>query len=339
MTTPWPPPTHGATAAGAASADGTPAGAGTVGTAGAADADAPPPSTAAGYADAARRDATERAARAALAAAARTARDRVGDMQRRGVDAGRMAEAARIEAVLGRLNRVIDRLSSPTKSGPWFAAKALPADAAAWLADADRRLSLALGELATTAAGGDPTAADVQACDGVVGDAAALLDGRRDALAARDWTPRAVQTGLAAVAPGEQVSDDGRFQRVVEVARFARGDVGVSLADGLVLWEDRDGRRITFEAAAAGAPDWPPPPVLELADDTFRAAWSDDGAAVVRGPAGRRSVAAPRAFMAGDAGGWLWLAVARPGDGPAAWRGVGVEADAGDGQRVIPGAE
>lgn len=327
MTTPWPSP-----AARAPAADGFAGAARASYGAGPVDAEPPLPSSAAGYADGAGRAAAEREARAVLAAAARGARDRLGDLQRRCVDAGRMAEAGRMEAVLGRLGRVLDRLSSPAAIGPWWRATALPPDAAAWLADCDRRLALALGELAATASAGDATAAVAETCDSIVAEAAALLDGRRDGLAAREWAPRPLPTGLGAVVPGERIASDGHKPRAIEVARFVRGDVGVALDDGIVLWEDVDGRRVAFEAASVDVPAWPPPPVLDLADDTFRTAWSDDGAAVVRSLTGRRSVAGPRSLLAGDAGGWLWLG--RSGDDVAAWRGAGV--DAGEGARAVP---
>lgn len=324
MTAPWPSPARPTPSASSAA----------VPSGGA----APAPSVAAGYDQRVTRGATDRAARTTLAAAARTARDRLGDAQRAWADARRLDAAAQLEGVQGRLARLIDRLESPPATGAWLNTPSLPEGAAAWLSDVDRRIGVALAELAATAetaataataasaaSAAGAEASEVGACDAVILEALTLLDRRRGAMAAAQWSPQAPPAGLDAVVPGDGVVSDGRSHRAVEVMRFARGDVGVALDDGLVLWEDTDGVRVAFEAAEGAPPAVPPPAVVELADDTFRLRWADDGAGIVRGAWGRRRVSSPRWLLAGDAGGWLWLTRPAPEGDAAAWRGVRAE--------------
>ncbi len=279
------------------------------------------PSTAEAYAAKAGRAAAERAARAALVAAARAARDRIGRAQSEAADAGRLGEVAQLEVMHGRLGRLVDRLSTPQPLGAWLDAALLPAGAAAWLADMDRRIAASLRDVALRADGGDGPDMVAALADGL-GDAAAQVDARRAALAAARWSPPPSDEGLGHRLPGDALTVEGRPSRIREVVRFTRGDVAAALDDGLVLWEDSGGGRLAFEAAAATVPQWPPPEVIELADDTFRSAWGDDGTGIARGPMGRRWVARPRRLFVGDGGGWLWLAEV---DGrPAAWRGAPV---------------
>lgn len=300
--TPWPGPAAG--------------GAGPAGLAAPAAAEV---SSAGAYAAKAGRAAVERTARAALVAAARAARTRIGRAQTAAADAGRLGDVAQLEVLQGRLGRLSDQLSTPAALGAWFDPPQLPDGAAAWLAEADRRIAIALRDVAARVDGAEP-AGVVAAIEDALAEAAARVDARRAVLAADVWVPPPTDDGVAALAAGDSVRHDGQTARVVEVVRFHRGDAAAALDDGVVLWEDTDGRRLAFEAADGASAGWPPPPVIELVDDTFRSAWGDDGSAVARGAFGRRIVARPRHLYAGDGGGWLWLAEI---DGaPAAWRGA-----------------
>jgi hypothetical protein len=285
-----------------------------------------------GYADAKRRRDTDRALRQALAGRVRAIRDTLGATGRQLGAAGRFGELPPIEALHGRLDRLIDRLqaTAPRFAG-WFGEKRLPDEARAALVALDHGLWVHALDLDAAARALIPS--DPHLPDTVAGLATlvAALQADCDARAATLTTaappvPTPPRSPLDTLMVGDTVTLLGENHTVVGRAQWERGDQALLLGDaagGLRLWQDPAGGLVLFEAQAI-AVALPPPEPVTLESETFRLAWADEGRGLLRDATGGRRIDTPRWLLAGDGGGRLWVEAVPAG--ARVWRGLPVDA-------------
>lgn len=285
-----------------------------------------------GYADAKRRRDIDRALRLALAGRVRAIRDALGATGRQLGAAGRFGELPPIEALHGRLDRLIDRLQATApRTATWFGDKRLPEDSRTALVALDHSLwvhALDLDAAVRALLPSDPHLSETVA--GLAALVAALqadCDARAATLtAAAPPVPTPPRSPLDTLMVGDTITLLGESHTVVGRAQWERGDQALLLGDtagGLRLWQDPGGGLVLFEAQAI-AVALPPPDPVTLESETFRLTWADDGRGLLRDAAGGRRIDTPRWLLAGDGGGRLWVE-ATPA-GARTWRGLPVDA-------------
>ncbi len=260
------------------------------------------------------RPAWDQAARRQLAERLRDVRSRLAAIGGAEARRGALPTVAQIEAVVGQLGRLVDRVESAGFAyGAWVTGTSAVGVLAA-LEVADACLDGLVSELAATVLdlGARPVTPERLAVAAtVVAEVAAAFEDRLAILAA-DVAPATASTptALAGVAPGQRVLLEGEEHAVTVLTRWNRGDTSLQLADPrrrLTLWQDVGVPDVVlFEDQPLTAP---PNPATgwQVEGVAFHPVWSDDRGGSESGPAGREPVEAQRWLFASPDGVWGWL--------------------------------